>query len=121
MAPTPTALARRIEGRLLADEGRLCLVIAADPDTGIAQVSCCVDGERKLIEMPILEVSQRLASHVDLESLNPGKNKRIVEKAEGWFFIAREGMQGPYPTDTAANEALSAHIVALQTTTSAFR
>jgi len=98
------------------------MVVATDAASGNAQISCRIDGKPQVIEMPIADVSLHLAASPRLDSQTAADSKdRIVEKPEGWFFVAREGIKGPYPTDTAANEALTAHITALQTTTSAFR
>jgi len=117
-----STLVNRLEGRLFAEEGRLCLVLEADPDTGMAQVSRCVDSERQVIPMPIADVCSRLATNVDLDSLGKeNKSDRTVEKDDGWYACAREGDIGPFETQKQAAKALEDHIRELQTTTSKYR
>lgn len=107
----------RFEGRLFADEGRLYLVVEADEVEGQARVSCCIDGTRQVMNMPLTEVSKRLSSGTNLilDNINsPQSTSRVLEKEDGWFFSTREGLQGPYPDRERAEKALGKFIVAAQ-------
>ena len=44
MGSAAATLARRIEGRLFTDDGRLYFVLSVDPESGFAQVSHRADG-----------------------------------------------------------------------------
>jgi hypothetical protein len=108
-------LANRFEGRLFSEEGRLYFVLDVDTESGFARVSCRMDGEQRVIQMPISEVSLRLSSNTSLllDGLNTSDtSKRIIRQTDGWFFTTREGPKGPYPSDRDANQALSKHILA---------
>ena len=100
-------------------EGRLYFVLDVDTQSGIARVSCRVDGVQQVIQMPVSEVGLRLSSgsNLLLDSLNiEDTSNRIIQQSDGWFFTTREGLNGPYPTDTIANLALSEHILSVQGT-----
>jgi hypothetical protein len=117
-----STLVDRLEGRLFVEEGRLCLILEADPVSGMAQVSRCVDSERQVFPMPIPDVCSRLASNIDLDSLGKeGKTDRTVEKDDGWYACAREGEIGPFETKKQAAKALEDHILEHQATTSKYR
>ena len=107
----------RYEGRLFAQDGRLHLVVEANENEGIARVSCCIDGERCVLEMPLTEVCKHISSGKDLvlDNINgSGSLKRVEEKDDGWYFASREGAQGPYETRGAAERELGKYIVATQ-------
>ena len=108
-------IANRFEGRLFSEEGRLYFVLDVDTESGIARVSCRVDGRQQVIEMPLAEVGLRLSSSSSLllDGMNTSDtSKRIIRQTDGWFFTTREGPKGPYPSDRDANQALSKHILA---------
>lgn len=115
MAHNDNAQTSHLEGRLFLDDGRLYFVINVDTASGIARVSCRVNGEQKVIEMSISDVTMRLSSSSKLDSLNTNETtSRIVEKNDGWFFTTREGFKGPYKTEAKATDALNKHILAAQ-------
>ena len=96
------------------------MVIATDPAEGTAQVSCRMDGQQLVLDMPIAEVSKRISSSTSLvlDNLNgPETKRRIVEDENGWCFSAREGLMGPYPSEQEAARALGRYILSMQTVT----
>ena len=111
---TQQALVSRLEGRLFADDGFLCMVVGVDSATNMARVS----SQREIFEMPLTEVSSRLATytHLSLDGLNSERTaRRLVENDDGWFFKTREkGLEGPYGTQDEANEAMNQYIIAAQ-------
>lgn len=117
MRQTNTALANRYEGRLFTDEGRLCFVLDVDTESGMARVSYRADSGQQVVQMPIAEVGLRLSSSsaLSLDGLGttPTTN-RIIQKSDGWFFTTREGTNGPFSSDTDAQEALNKHILLFQ-------
>ena len=117
MTPNSIALAHRFVGRLFSDEGRLHFVLDVDTDAEIARVSYRSDGQQCVDHMPLAEVGARLAASSDLrlDGLNAsGAADRITKQAEGWFFSTREGLKGPYDSQTEANRALHKHVLSLQ-------
>ena len=119
MALECTAHGSRFEGRLFSDEGRLYLVLDVDTESGFARVSCRVDGEQLVLQMPVTEVGLRLStsSSLLLDGLNSQKaSGRIVQQNDGWFFATREGLKGPYKSDAQANQALKKHTLSFQGT-----
>ncbi len=115
---THSTLANRFAGRLYTDEGRLHLVLDVDLDNEVGRVSCQIDGERQIVDVPLDHIGAHLAlgGELKLDSLNNKKQSRTVEKPDGWYFSTREGLKGPYPTDQAANDALNEHILTFQGT-----
>ena len=112
-----TALTSRFEGRLFSAEGRLYFVLDVDPASGLARISCRVDGRQQVIEMPIAEVGLRLSSssNLRLDGLRTADtSNRIIQQTDGWFFTTREGPNGPYVSKTEAECALSRHILSAQ-------
>ena len=117
MQPNATALANRLEGRLFSAEGRLHFVVAVDTQSGFARVSYCADGKQQITQLPISEVGLRLTSDSDLrlDGLSGAeKANRLIQKSDGWFFSTREGIKGPYPSETDADLALSKHMLSAQ-------
>ena len=107
----------RYAGRLFAEDGRLHMVVEANEDDGIARVSCRIDGEHCVLEMPLAEVCKHISSGKDLvlDNINSADSlKRVVAREDGWYFSAREGWQGPYALEEDAADALSKYIVAAQ-------
>jgi hypothetical protein len=107
----------RYEGRLFAEDGRLHMVVEANEAEGVARVSCRIDGEHCVLEMPLDEVCKHISSGKDLvlDNINSADSlNRVVERADGWYLSAREGWQGPYALEDEAAEALSKYIVAVQ-------
>jgi hypothetical protein len=116
------ALASRFEGRLFSEEGRLYFILDVDTDSGFARVSCRGEDGQQVIQIPISEIGLRLStgSNLLLDSLsNTASSNRIIQRTDGWYFTTREGPKGPYPSETAANLALSKHILSRQAVTSA--
>ncbi len=112
-----TALTTRFEGRLFSAEGRLYFVLDVDAASGLARISCRIDGQQQVIEMPISEVGLRLSSgsNLRLDSLSTADtSNRIIQQTDGWFFTTREGPNGPYGSKTEADSALSRHILSTQ-------
>ena len=117
MASKAAGLASRLEGRLFADEGRLYLVIDVDTEAGFARVSYRADGQQQVAQIPISEVSLRLSfgSNLLLDGASTAdKSNRIIKKTDGWFFTTRDGVNGPYQSETEATEALSKYILSVQ-------
>jgi len=117
-----TSQLERFEGRLFARDGRLHFVVHACEATNIARVSCRIEDERKVIEMPLSEVRQLICSDHDLSLDNVNGNQsaeRITRKRDGWYFSAREGLKGPYPSKEDAQKELNAYIVAAQSKSAA--
>ena len=109
----------RFEGRLFAEHGRLHMVVEVDEKVGMARISSRHNGEHQMTDMSLPDVMQRLAdnSELRLDSLSTGESKkRVVKKDEGWFFVTREGLQGPFPCDKTAHQGLADYLVASQGT-----
>ena len=114
-----TLNAKALEGRLFSEDGRLHFVVDVDTETGFARVSCRADGVQQVIQMPISEVGLRISSssNLHLDGLSTADtSKRIIRQTDGWFFTTREGLNGPYRSDTDANLALSKHVLSVQGT-----
>ena len=93
----------RFEGRLFADAGRLYLVVEANELSGSGRVSYREDGENKVKEMPLSEISKLISRNSELRLDNTGGPiavKRLIEKPDGWFFSTREGLKGPFPNSS---------------------
>jgi hypothetical protein len=108
----------RIEGRLFAEDGYLFLIVHADEATGVARVSCRMDGQTQIIELPLAEVTKRIVSsaRLILDNLNgPETAKRIIEQKDGWYFSAREGQMGPFDSRKEAGHKLTKYILSMQT------
>lgn len=107
----------RFEGRLFVNEGRLCMVVEADELSGVGRVSSRVDGKTTVVEMPVSEIGQRLsvAAKMTLDSIGSATStQRIQQRADGWYFSAREGLKGPFGTSEEAEEALDSYILTSQ-------
>lgn len=107
----------RFEGRMFVEGGILFLVVESDPEAGTARVSGRVDGETQVVDMPIADIARRLAAgnELKLDNLNgPGAEKRVVRRADKWFFTSREGLQGPFGSGTETRLRLTRHILAMQ-------
>jgi len=107
----------RYEGRLFAESGVLFLVVEANLKTGMARVSCRVEGDLQLVEMPIEDVSARLAAtgELKLDNVNgPNAEKRLVKQNGKFFFTSREGNQGPFGNPEDAKHALACYIISKQ-------
>jgi len=115
MAQNVTAQAGRFEGRLFSDNGRLNFVIDVNTESGVARVSCRIDDEQQIVQMPIAEVGLKLSTNTKLDGfgVNASPN-RIVEQTDGWFFSTREGLKGPYVSDAEADRALNSYIQSMQ-------
>lgn len=109
---------KRFEGRLFAEDGCLFMVVAVNEAEGSARVTCSVDERPVVLEMPLEEISRRVASstHLILDNLNsPDAKRRLQESDDGWYFSAREGRVGPYPTEKEAARALGRYVLSKQT------
>ena len=114
----------RFEGRLFAESGVLFMVVEADLTTGMARVSCRIEGELQLLDMSLEDVSSRLAAsgELKLDNLNgPNAEKRLVKERGKFFFTSREGQQGPFGSEEDARHALACYIIARQTDDDASR
>lgn len=115
-------LAKRYEGRLFVDDGRLHMVVEVDVASGTAYVSSNHGSGPQLNPWPVTEVGNRLSSEngLLLDGLTrTDESERITEKDEGWFFTSREGLQGPFKTQTQADKALKDYILTTQGTATA--
>jgi len=93
------------------------MVIRVDDDAGIGLVSFRAEDQQQLIEMPLTEIGLRITSSRQpvLDNINSQKSfARVSSSKEGWFFTAREGLQGPYQTEDEAQRELGQYIVATQ-------
>ncbi len=114
-----THLTRRLEGRLFAEAGTMFMVLDADDRAGTARVSCRLDGEQQVVEMPLAEAVRRIstASTLILDNMNsPESLRRISRQGDHWYFASREGSIGPYLSKTDAAHNLCRYILAMQTT-----
>jgi len=112
-----SVVVNRFEGRLFVDKGRLCMVVEADELTGVGRVSSRVDGKTIVTEMPVAEIAQRLsmAAKMTLDSIGSATAaRRIEQRADGFFFTAREGLQGPFASTEEAEEELDRHLLMAQ-------
>lgn len=110
-------MAKRYEGRLFIVDGVLHFVTEVDEEAREARVSCRADGVTTVKVMPLGEVANYLAScsEIRLDNLNaPEAAKRVVEQDDGWYFVTREGEQGPYESEATASEALQQFILKVQ-------
>ena len=117
MVPDTNALVNRYEGRLFSEEGRLCFVLDVDTESGFARIGYQDESGHQVKLMAVSEVGLRLntGSNLSLDSLGSNdRSDRVVEKADGWFIATREGLQGPFPSDNEANQALSRHTLSVQ-------
>lgn len=108
---------QRFEGRLFADAGCLHLVVQTSEAAGTARVSCRLEGRPRVFEMPIAEVARRMSAGGNLLLDNADgavAEKRLLRNPDGWFFSAREGHQGPFPSEAEAKRALGKYLVAAQ-------
>lgn len=124
MAYSPATLNNRLEGRLFSDQGRLHLILDVDTDAGMARVSFRADDEQQVVQMPIADICQKLATGgtLQLDGLNTEDTaKRVVQQVDGWYFTTREGPEGPYPTADQAREGLNQFILAKQSANGAQR
>ncbi len=107
----------RLEGRLFAEAGRLCMVVEANETSGIGRVSFREDGKQQVVEMSLSELGRRisLGANLALDTVAaPEATPRIARKRDGWYFSAREGLNGPFRTREEAEEGLSQHILESQ-------
>jgi len=114
-------LAKRYEGRLFVEDGRLHMVVEVDVDNDTALVSCNNGSGPRVDPWPIAEIGNRLSSENGLlldGMTRADQSERITEKDEGWFFTSREGLQGPFKTHAETAKALKDYILATQGTSS---
>jgi len=112
-----TTCLSRFEGRLFAEGGCLFLVVRVDQENGTGRVSCRIDGEHQLIDMPLAEITKRVTrgASLILDNLNgPHAAKRLRQRKDGWYFTAREGEQGPYDSRQMAAQELARYILCMQ-------
>ena len=112
-----SALVNRFEGRLFLEDGRLCMVVEADEASGIGRVSSRVDGTTQVVEMPLSDIGKRLSlgARMTLDGIGAATSEqRVQEDTDGWYFSAREGQKGPFPSRKQAQEALTRYIMKSQ-------
>ena len=113
---------RRFEGRLFAEGGCLFMVVHVDEAAEVARVTCRVDGQTQVIQMPLPEVARRLSTGLVLDNLNgPETTRRLLRRKDGWYFSAREGQMGPFDSEKSAGRELVRYILCMQTTDQASR
>lgn len=107
-------MASRLEGRLFADNGSLCLVLEADP----ASETAIVSSHGGVTTMPLSSVEDKLSAYayMTLDNLNSERTiHRIVSSDAGWYFKTREsGLAGPYESREKAKEAMDQYIISAQ-------
>lgn len=114
-------LAKRYEGRLFVENGRLHMVVEVDVAAGTAYVSSHDGSGPQVNPWSVVDVGRRLAAEngLLLDGLaRADESERITEKEQGWFFTSREGPQGPFKTRAQATRELKAYIMTSQGTTS---
>jgi hypothetical protein len=112
-----TTCLSRFEGRLFAEGGCLFLVVHVDQATGIGRVSCSIDGEMQVTELPLAEISRRVSegAQLILDNLNgPLAAQRLLRRKSGWHFASREGEMGPFPSKQEAGQQLARYILSKQ-------
>ena len=108
-------LANRFEGRLFTNNGHLCLVLDVDLEMGVARVSFRENGERRISQIPVTELSVMLGNSAGVDSLNSDQTaSRVAKESDGWWFATREGRQGPYASESDAQSALTAMLLETQ-------
>lgn len=109
--PNPPGL-NRLEGRLFADAGHLCLVVEANEATGQGRVSFQADGVRHVVDMPLIEISRLVAQSNNPQDASTAHSltHRVSEKADGFYAMAREGEIGPFKSFAQAETAMREHI-----------
>ena len=109
---------KRFEGRLFAEGGCLFMVVSTDEREETARVSCRLDDQSVVIDMPISEVSRRISSStgIILDNLNgPESRRRISQQDDAWHFSTREGLMGPYESKEEAARELGRYVLSMQT------
>jgi len=112
-----SSVVNRFEGRLFLEDARLCMVVEADESTGIGRVSSRVDGQSQIVEMPLSEIGKRLSmsAKMTLDSIGAATSaQRVQQKSDGWYFAAREGLQGPFSSHDEARSELDSYLLASQ-------
>ncbi|MDZ7668740.1 MAG: DUF6316 family protein [Gammaproteobacteria bacterium] len=112
-----TTCLSRFEGRLFAEGGCLFLVVRVDEENGTGRVSCRIDGEHQIIDMPLADITKRVAKGAGLilDNLNgPQAAKRLRQRKDGWYFTTREGEKGSYASRQIAAQELARYILSMQ-------
>ena len=81
----------RLEGRLFAEAGRLCLVAHVDEAAGIARVSYQVDGTRHVVERTVDEVRLSICESdgSQIDAITRMETKaRVRKRGDAWFFTS---------------------------------
>lgn len=94
------------------------MVVGVDEQAATARVSCRLDGQSVVVELPLQEVSRRITASagLHLDNLNsPNSRRRLQRQDGGWHFISREGLQGPYPSERDAARELARYVLLMQT------
>lgn len=110
-------LMKRAEGRLFTENGSLFMVLDVDCNEETARISARINGERKIMTMPLADLSDRLS--VDAEPKLDGvaetaQSGRLRLGSDGWYYKSRNGEQGPFPTKDEADAALKRYIITVQ-------
>ena len=111
---TQNVVAHRLEGRLFADEGQLCMVLEVDTSENKARIS----SNQRQYDIELHELTAKLAAytHLSLDNMNSDRfSKRLVEQEDGWYYRSREeGLVGPYDTQALAKDQLQTYIIRAQ-------
>ena len=102
-----------LEGRLFSDSGHLCMVVEIDEPRNIGRISYSLEGEARIIELPLMEISRLVAANSRVALRHSSKievKHRIVEQDDGFYAKAREGDMGPYLSFEVAESAFQDHI-----------
>ncbi|HEX7036666.1 MAG TPA: DUF6316 family protein [Pseudomonadales bacterium] len=108
----------RFEGRLFTEGGCLYMVVKVDEAAGTARVSGRIGGRVQVVERPLHDVTRRVAAStgVILDNLNaPDNEERLTHASDGWYFTAREGRIGPFPSREEAARRLAGYVLSMQT------
>lgn len=117
MATKGPRVLNRLEGRLFVEDGHLYYVLHVDLEAEIARVSVRKDGQQDVVEMPLHTIGAKVGAcnQLSLDGLETKKTAdRVMERDEGWYFKAREGLRGPYDNEDEAKTALKNYIIAVQ-------
>jgi len=93
------------------------MVVAVNESEGSARVSCRLDGQSVVLDMPLADVSRRITASagIQLDNLNgPETKRRLLLEDDAWHFTTREGRMGPYPTQKDAARELARYVLRMQ-------
>lgn len=117
MAVKSPRVLNRLEGRLFVEDGYLYYVLHVDLETEIARVSVRKHGQQEVVDMPLQDIGAKVGAcnQLSLDGLETKKTAdRVMQRDDGWYFKAREGVRGPYDHEDEAKAVLKNYIIAVQ-------